>query len=431
MLYKFFSLLVPRALPIYFRKVYVHGIEKFKGRDPLILACNHPNSFMDGVIIAGICLTLSLRNPYFLARGDVFRSKLARWFLIGMKILPIYRRNEDPESNKKNDDSFRLVNRLLNKNQIVGIYPEGRCVVEKRLRPVKKGTARMAFGAEVEHNWELGVKILPTGVNYTHAKKFRGDFILDIGEPIIVSDYRKLYEENESRAVAKLTEDIAKALEQHVIIISDPKDDAVAEIMLDIYRNDKLPRRWISEWIIDDPRRFLLEKSVGEKFSGLAEETKAKIKEKTSTYSALLKKFKISDKQVAKDNRGIFIPALLQLILTLPFRLTGWPLFYPIAAFAHRRAFSIRDDQFHSSVQFFASLLMYIGLFLIILIPAYIISWQTGSIVFLALLASAYGSFWFSSALIRVRRNINYRKIPAKDLKYIKSLRAELKSLLD
>ena len=47
----------------------------------------------------------------------------------------------------KNDATYEKTYELLGKNDWIVIFPEGDCVQEKHLRPIKKGTARMAFGA--------------------------------------------------------------------------------------------------------------------------------------------------------------------------------------------------------------------------------------------------------------------------------------------
>ncbi len=54
------------------------------------MACNHPNSFLDAIIIGA-----HFKRPvHFLARGDVFKHPLSKAILIRLKVIPIYRLSE-------------------------------------------------------------------------------------------------------------------------------------------------------------------------------------------------------------------------------------------------------------------------------------------------------------------------------------------------
>ena len=91
---------------------------------------------------------------------------------------------------------------------------------------MKKGTARLAFGA-LEQSPDLDLHIVPVGVNYTYADRFRGDAMLDFGEPIRVQNYWDLYQENPQKAIRDLTDQLKAALSERVIHIEDAKDDAL------------------------------------------------------------------------------------------------------------------------------------------------------------------------------------------------------------
>ncbi|MEO7291947.1 MAG: hypothetical protein ABIW34_02505, partial [Ginsengibacter sp.] len=61
-----------------------------------------------------------------------------------------------------------------------------RCVNEWHLRPLKKGTARLAIDA-----WQQGIllKILPLGINYSSFRIFGKNVILNFGEVITENDF--------------------------------------------------------------------------------------------------------------------------------------------------------------------------------------------------------------------------------------------------
>jgi 1-acyl-sn-glycerol-3-phosphate acyltransferase len=128
---------------------------------PVILACNHPNSFLDAVILAG-----HYPKPiHFLARGDVFAKQKIAFFLRQLNMIPIHRLSEGREHLKYNNETFTACIEVLKKNGTLLIFSEGICKNEWNLRPLKKGTARLAHMA-----WYTGslhnMVIKPTTFTY-------------------------------------------------------------------------------------------------------------------------------------------------------------------------------------------------------------------------------------------------------------------------
>src|SRR4029078_5311205 len=67
---------------------------------------------------------------------------------------------------------------MFKKKGLVLIFSEGRCINEWHLRPLKKGTARLAFTA-----WQQNIplKVLPIGINYNSFRKFGKTIHLNFG----------------------------------------------------------------------------------------------------------------------------------------------------------------------------------------------------------------------------------------------------------
>lgn len=65
----------------------------------------------------------------------------------------------------------------------IGIFPEGGSHDRTELLPLKAGLAIMALGALAE-NPDCGVTIVPVGMNYFHAHKFRSRAVIEFGAPI-------------------------------------------------------------------------------------------------------------------------------------------------------------------------------------------------------------------------------------------------------
>lgn len=164
-------------LKIYCRKISINQPEWLSAKGPLLLACNHPNSFLDGIILT----TLFKENVYSLARGDAFRTpwhaKVLRW----LHLLPVYRTSEGTENLEYNYVTFEACHALFRQNGIAIIFSEGRCINEWHLRPLKKGTARLATSA-----WEKGIQltVVPVGLNYSAFRGFGKNVFLFFGNPL-------------------------------------------------------------------------------------------------------------------------------------------------------------------------------------------------------------------------------------------------------
>ncbi|KAJ6084066.1 hypothetical protein N7486_010866 [Penicillium sp. IBT 16267x] len=80
---------------------------------------------------------------------------------------------------------YEAVFERLNAGGCVGIFPEGGSHDRTELLPLKAGVALMALGTLAD-NPDCGLKIVPTGMNYFHAHKFRSRAVIEFGKPIEV-----------------------------------------------------------------------------------------------------------------------------------------------------------------------------------------------------------------------------------------------------
>lgn len=185
----------------------------------MLFASNHPNSFLDGMI-----LTTLLDEPlHSLARGDAFKkhytNKLLRW----LKLLPVYRTSEGVENLEHNYTTFAACRETFKKNGLVLIFSEGRCENEWHLRPLKKGTARLAITS-----WQQGIPltVIPTAINYSSFKKFGKEVHLFFGENIEAD--KVLTEESEGKQLLAFNVELENQLRNMVYEIS-PDDKATVK----------------------------------------------------------------------------------------------------------------------------------------------------------------------------------------------------------
>lgn len=166
---------------IFCRKVIINHPEVLKQKGPLLLASNHPNSFLDAVIFD----VLFDQPVWSLARGDVFKNSFYTKLLTTLKILPVYRTSEGVENLGINYETFEACKKIFQKKGIVQIFSEGKCINEWHLRPLKKGTARLAIGSWEEN---IPLKVIPIGINYSSFRRFGKNIFINFGTPITQND---------------------------------------------------------------------------------------------------------------------------------------------------------------------------------------------------------------------------------------------------
>lgn len=177
MLYSVLKIAARIAIRIFCRRIIINKPDLLRIKGPVLLAANHPNSFLDSVIIN----TLFEQPVWSLARGDVFRKPFHIRLLASLNILPVYRTSEGVENLSENYRTFESCIEIFREKGIVTIFSEGKCVNEWHLRPLKKGTARLAMKA-----WEEGIplKVLPVGINYSSFFRFGKNIFLNFGDII-------------------------------------------------------------------------------------------------------------------------------------------------------------------------------------------------------------------------------------------------------
>ncbi|MGC4013216.1 MAG: 1-acyl-sn-glycerol-3-phosphate acyltransferase [Luteolibacter sp.] len=137
-------------MKIFCRRIVVNKPEMLRLHGPLLIASNHPNSFLDAIVF-----DILFDQPIWsLARGDVFKTPFYSRLLTALKILPVYRYSEGPQNLQENYKTFAACYRIFEQKGLVQIFSEGKCINEWHLRPLRKGTARLAFSA-----WEKGIPL--------------------------------------------------------------------------------------------------------------------------------------------------------------------------------------------------------------------------------------------------------------------------------
>lgn len=211
MLYSFLKILVRLLRPLFFRSIRVNRPDLLRQKGPVLICANHPDSFLDAVLLD----TLFAQPIWSLARGDVFKTRLITRMLTAVRILPVYRVSEGVENLSSNYETFDACKAIFKQNGLVLIFSEGLCVNEWHLRPLKKGTARLAISS-----WKDGIplSILPVGINYGSFNCFGKDVVINIGDTLGQEDF--LLTGNEGQNIQSFNERLTRHLQPLVYEIS-------------------------------------------------------------------------------------------------------------------------------------------------------------------------------------------------------------------
>lgn len=165
MIYLLLKPFIRLAIKIFCRHISVSDPAVFNAEGPLLITANHPNSFLDAIIIGAYFN----RPVHFLARGDAFNKPWHSVLLKTLHMFPVYRLSEGKENLGLNSRAFENSKIILGQNGIVLIFIEGICLNKNTLQPFKKGAARIAHAC-----WEakIPLRVLPMGLHYDNFTRF-------------------------------------------------------------------------------------------------------------------------------------------------------------------------------------------------------------------------------------------------------------------
>jgi len=284
------------ALKTYFSKIYLHGLEKIPADKPIILAANHPSAFLEPCILA----TTLPRPLHFMVRGDLFQKPIYRAMLMSLHMIPMYRLKDIGYKGLKNNfSSLDYSYDLLKKKEQILILAEGTTKHEKRLRPIQKGTARMALGA-IEKYPDLDVQIVPIGVNYADILNYRSTVMLQIGDPIAIQDFANRKDENTAQTIKVVTKKLKTQLEKLVIHIEHKADEALCEGLFELYRNNvRMPNFPIQS---DDKKPLEKEINIANTVNQLADDAKESLALKIKKYQSDLVAHNLVDEVIVQPH---------------------------------------------------------------------------------------------------------------------------------
>lgn len=322
MLYRILKIIVSLGVRLFYRELKVKHSEHLEHDGPMIIIANHPNTLMDAWIVGMACK----KQIYFMAKGTFFNSKFKRYLLKQLNMIPVNRRVDGKIAGVDNDSTFEACYQLLEEGKTLVIFPEGSSYSERQLRELKSGTARIALEAEKRNQGKLNLKVVPMGLFYSEAERFRSSVMVTLGKGIKVVDYLAQYEENISGTAKKLTEKFRIHLEG-VLVTTDNKDqEQLLETIVTIFKGSEKLKS------VESGAEFM--KKVKSKFEEIQLVRPYEMEEVQLLVNAIewqSRKLEIHADFINRRFRSRLY--LMQIFLSILFLLIGLPLF--IFGFIH------------------------------------------------------------------------------------------------
>ncbi|KAL4067595.1 hypothetical protein V8B97DRAFT_2092053 [Scleroderma yunnanense] len=241
-------------------------------------------------------------------------------------------------------EMYRGVYQRLKEGGCIGIFPEGGSHDRTDLLPLKAGVSIMALGA-MANDPNVKVKIVPVGLYYFHAHRFRSRAVVEFGTALDVPDEMvEMFKQGGSSkrdAVAKLLDLIYDGLKTVTIRAPDYDTLMVIQAARRLY---KTPGQHLTlGQVVELNRRFL------EGYTHFKDEPRIqKLKVDVLKYNRLLRDLGLRDHQVPRAKKaswktlGLLLYRLILLfiwtILALPGTILNGPMFIIASVISRRKA---------------------------------------------------------------------------------------------
>lgn len=228
---------------------------------------------------------------------------------------------------------YQRVFEHLSHGNCIGIFPEGGSHDRTDLLPLKAGVAIMALGA-MQHDPDCNVTIVPCGMNYFNAHKFRSRAVVEFGHPIeipreLVKKYSNPATNRES--VKELLEIITTGLKAVTVTCEDYETLMVVQAARRLYAGNFAQYLPIP-LVVEMNRRLVLGYQTYKN-----EESVQNIREKVLKYNQLLQLLYLPDHHVEECDESnklrvlpIFIYRIFKMIFLFLLALPGSILFSPV-----------------------------------------------------------------------------------------------------
>lgn len=228
---RFAQILANLVAEIFFGRIHIEGHHHLRGDRGLIFVANHPNTFLDPLVIT----TVAPGRLHYWAKSTLWRLPILGSILDRLGAMPVHRRKDFQGSLPTNQDLFGTAAAKLNRGAQVLIFPEGVSEPGLSLKPIKTGAARLGFTAMEESAWVGDIAIVPIGLDYGEPQLFRTNITIRIGEPIALKTFREEHQSSPRKAVQRITAAVSESLKNLLPHLDEPALETLVHQIHDLY----------------------------------------------------------------------------------------------------------------------------------------------------------------------------------------------------
>ncbi len=305
---------------LYYRKVYFINTENIPPKGtPLVVVSNHQNSLNDALAIV---LSIDLRRPRFLTRGDIFKNPTIAKLLYFFGLIPIYRQRDGLQSVKTNLNIFNTVEEYIDDGHTLVLFPEAGHQDGHYLGRFFLSYTRLAFNAAKRSNFEKEVFIVPCANHYNDYFNWREELVMSYGTPVSLKPFYQLYQEQPRQAQIEVDKIVKAQVESLMLHIPDLENYDSIYFILQTYgrlfavKNGYNPQK-LPEKLASDQKLTKILMDFHQQHTEKSNELYAL----ATHYHTILKELKISDDVIEKPLD------ISHLLLHFSLYILGFPVF--------------------------------------------------------------------------------------------------------
>lgn len=178
------------ALHWFYSSIQVAGREKIPMTGPVIIAASHHNALVDALIAGWI----APRRLTLTAKATLMDNVFLRWLFPIVGVVPLRRVADELKKRDaakvdpgRNASAFEAILDVLQKGEMVLIFPEGISHSNPELAPLKTGVSRIALEARDKRHIQ-NIEIIPLGLSFEDKGNPGTAVLAEVGEAIDMDD---------------------------------------------------------------------------------------------------------------------------------------------------------------------------------------------------------------------------------------------------
>jgi 1-acyl-sn-glycerol-3-phosphate acyltransferase len=178
------------ALHWFYSSIQIIGRQKIPEAGPVIVAASHHNALVDALIAGWI----APRRLTLTAKATLMDNIFLRWLFPVVGVVPLRRvsdelkkRNTGQVDPGRNVSAFEAILDVLEKGEMVLIFPEGISHSNPELAPLKTGASRIALEARDTRHIEH-LQIVPLGLSFEEKGNPGTAVLAQVGDPIYMDE---------------------------------------------------------------------------------------------------------------------------------------------------------------------------------------------------------------------------------------------------